>query len=228
MADAPSTATRIDHRHLHQGCQEFSALAEGRRLEQGLLFVGLERADHGEGGHQPLVGRALDGLPVGDDLVLLEIARQRAQEAGAVERRLGLLAEVIEKAVPHRLDPAVAPASLQFPADPEAAEAGKGDQVAAVLHVAEGGDAAGAADGIDHRRVVPAGGIEGLDHADHAVAEQRVLKHGDIARLEDMKRQPPARQQENAGQGKDRQRRGQIMGSGFEWHLGHAINMGRS
>ena len=65
-------------------------------------------------------------------------------------------------------------------------------------------NAPGAAGGID-RRIIPGNPrIAGLHHADQPFAGERIAGHRQIARLEDVERQPAARQQQHAGQRKDR------------------------
>ena len=79
------------------------------------------------------------------------------------------------------------------------------DEIAPVPGLGELRDAAGAADPVEFRH----GGVAivvgvGLDHADDAVAFQRLIHHRQIARLEDVQRHLAARKQQRAGQGKDR------------------------
>ena len=90
--------------------------------------------------------------------------------------------------------------------DAEARHAGELDQVAPVAGLGELGDAADAADLVEVRLVLRARmrGV-GLDHADQAMAvRHRVVDHREIARLEDVERHLPARQQQRAGQRKHR------------------------
>ena len=85
--------------------------------------------------------------------------------------------------------------------DAEARDADERDQVAPVAGLGELRDAAGAADLVELRHRGRAAALRvGLDHADDAVALQRLIDHREIARLEDVERHLPARQEERAGQ----------------------------
>ncbi len=90
--------------------------------------------------------------------------------------------------------------------DAEARDAGQFEQIASVAGLGELGDAAGAADLVEVRLFVRAGmrGV-GLDHADQPMAVgKRIIDHRQIARLENIQRHLPARQQQRAGQRKHR------------------------
>ena len=137
------------------------------------------------------------------------IKRSRSNSAA------GLRVEVAREGLPIGADAAITAQHRQFLGDAEARQTGQRDHVTPVIGLGEGGDAAGAADRIDrrvHRAAAPIVlelRFARLHHADQALAAQRVLRHRQIARLEDVERQPPARQQQDAGQREDRQDVGQ-------------------
>jgi len=93
----------------------------------------------------------------------------------------------------------------EFIDDPEAGNAGERDRVAAIAGLGERHDAAAAADGAQHRSA-GAGrrGVVGLEHADDAIAGDRRVDHGEVARLEDVERHVGARQEERRRKRKDR------------------------
>ena len=103
-------------------------------------------------------------------------------------------------------------AALDLFQDSEAGDAGERDHVAAVAGLGEGGYAAGAADRAQGRpEGAGRGGLVGLDHADDAVAGERRIDHGEVARLEDVERHLGARQEKRRRQRKDRNDRRQIV-----------------
>jgi len=85
------------------------------------------------------------------------------------------------------------------------ADALQRDQIATVARFGELRDAAGAADLIKpgRERVAALLGVR-LDHADEPMRPQGVVHHGEVARLEDVERHVAARQQEGAGERKNR------------------------
>src|SRR5579875_3253315 len=180
-------------RHLDDGGKQAAPFLKARRLEQGLFFARRERADHGDRGNEPLARGAHDRLPVGGDPMLLEERAQAPDQALAVETLADLAFEVAPEFAPIRHDAAVAFVERQFLADAKTRDSGQGDQVTAVLGLGEGGDAAGAADRIERRVRLAQHRIERLDHPDQPVAGDGVAGHREIARLENVERQPSAR-----------------------------------
>src|SRR5580658_1957901 len=197
-------------RHLEERGQESCTLGRVGRFEQRLLLAGREGTDHGDGGDEALVVGRRERLPVRGDLVAREERLERGEETLARERRvlLMLLVEVAAIAPPIRHDAAVEPAlARQLFDDVEAQKPGQRDEIAAVLRLAELGEPPGAADAVDRGLAGIALVSKRLHHADKALARERVPRHGEVARLEDVERQLAARQEERARQRKDRQRR---------------------
>ena len=114
----------------------------------------------------------------------------------------------------------------------EAGDAAQHDQVAPVVLRLALLDPAEAADAVDLRVVgvrvldlrdpVVLPGGERLDHADQLLAFERVGHHVAVARLEDVERQQVPRQQQRAGQRKDRDDRGSGLVSGIIYKTGCA------
>ena len=92
----------------------------------------------------------------------------------------------------------------------EAAHAGERDEDAVVGGLFELRDHAGATGDIGFRLELAALRIGRLDHADQALGRHGVARHLEIARLENIERQAPARQQQHAGERKDRNDRRQF------------------
>ncbi len=93
--------------------------------------------------------------------------------------------------------------------DVETRSAGQGDENAAIIGLAIGGETAGAAglaqeSGLVERRFLALGRAARLDDADDAVAGENIVEHLQIARLENIQRQGRARQQDASLQRKDR------------------------
>src|SRR3546814_13610577 len=78
-------------------------------------------------------------------------------------------------------------------------------QIAPVVGLGEGRDAPDAAGLVDLWRLGVGAAFAGLDHADEAVARQRRVEHGQIARFEDVQWKTAPGQQQNALQRDNRQ-----------------------
>ena len=72
--------------------EDFGAGLQIRRLEHGLLLGRGIRRHHGERIHQRLVGRFLDAVPIGLEIIGLEESRKRAQDRFAVDLLFALRA----------------------------------------------------------------------------------------------------------------------------------------
>ncbi len=81
--------------HLGDGDQDFGAGLEVRRLQQRLLLGGAVGRHHRQRVDQRLVGRALDALPVGLEIVGLEESGQRFEQRLAVDLVLALAGDEI-------------------------------------------------------------------------------------------------------------------------------------
>ena len=99
---------------------------------------------------QPGILGALDRLPVGFHVLLAQIGAERVQQPFAVylDVRRRFQQVVAEGAVP-RPYPAVAVAQAEFALDGEADQPLEGYQIAPVLGLSEGDDAAGASGAVD-------------------------------------------------------------------------------
>ena len=181
-------------------------LGRSPRLEQRLLLARLERAGHGERIDQMLDRRACSiASEFGGDAVALEERLERGDQPVAVDsahrRPRDRRAQRCQSGTTRRneLRRAAARRAMSKRATPSSVMRSGRPRSRRI------DDAAGAAGAIDRRLAGIARAFLRLDHADQAVARQRVVGHGEIARLEDVERQPAARQQQHAGQRKDRQ-----------------------
>ena len=93
----------------------------------------------------------------------------------------------------------------------EAGDAGEGDEVAAVAGLGELGDAAGAADlaELRHERRCRRPPASGWIMPMRRSPRERLVDHGEVARLEDVERHLAARQEQRARQREDRDHVGQ-------------------
>ena len=75
---ATAAGALVAYGHFQHGHEHRRMAAAALGLQQGLLFVRPERANHGEGGNQLLVRCAIDGVPVTGQAVQMEIIAQQA------------------------------------------------------------------------------------------------------------------------------------------------------
>src|SRR4029077_9406779 len=190
--------------HFDDRRQQACALAEIGRLEQCLLLAWIEGANHRDRGDEALARYRSDRIPIGRDLVLLKKTPEPAHQPLAIKVRRLLALDISGKLAPVWDDAAVALQKRQFLADPETRGASQGDQKASIFGLGKRGNASGAARRIDWRVTVRGRRIAGLDHADQTLAGKCVARHRQIARLENVQRQPAAGGQQNAGQREDR------------------------
>src|SRR3546814_479185 len=95
-------------------------------------------------------------------------------------------------------------------------------QIAPVVGLGEGRDAPDAAGLVDLWRLGVGAAFAGLDHADEAVARQRRVEHGQIARFEDVQWKTAPGQQQNALQRENRQDPRQVVVDRIEGRAAHA------
>ena len=130
-----------------------------------------------------------------------------------MHRRLHQIVAEGAEAGPH---PAVAVAQAQLPLDDEADQPLERDQIAPVLGFAERDDPPRAARPVDVG-FAAAGPLMGQDHPDQPLRRrERRHRHVQIARLENIERQPAVRQQERAAERKNRNLVRQILEFGIE------------
>src|SRR6185369_5751879 len=92
-----------------------------------------------------------DALPVGVEIVRLEIGAEGAQHRGAVDRRIAAVGEVAGEGGGAHLAAAVGEVRGDFRHDAEARDTAEGEHVAAIAGFGQGGDAAGATNGAERR-----------------------------------------------------------------------------
>ena len=129
---------------------------------------------------------------------------ERLQDAGAVD---GVLARTGDEIGRERLErDAALPIGRrrrELLGDPEAGDAHKGNEVAAVAGLGELRDPSRAADAVELRQQGAAVGLGvRLDHPDDPVALQGGIHHGEIARLEDVQGHLPPGRSRAPGKGK--------------------------
>src|SRR5207244_10196062 len=109
-----AVAGAVQPRHLDDRHQQPRTLVEVGSFEQRLLLARVEGADHGDRGDEALARYRGHSVPIGRNLVLLEIALEAAQQAVAIEAGLVFTGEVAGEFAPLRHDSAIAVEQRQF------------------------------------------------------------------------------------------------------------------
>src|SRR5262249_42041475 len=149
--------------------------------------------------------RPLDRIPVGIDLVLVEVAAKARRQTLAIDADVvPALFQIAWKTFVARLHLALGRRVLQLALDLEARDARESNQEAAVTGLAPRRQLPETADRKQRGLRVAGARLARLDHADYPCRAQRLIDHRQIPRLEDVERQPTARQQQRAGQREDR------------------------
>jgi hypothetical protein len=124
--------------------------------------------------------------------VLLEIPLEATHQTLAIERRLVLASEIAGELAPFRHDATIPLQQRKLVTDAEAARAGEGDEKTFVLGLGKRCDPTGTAHGINRGIVARGSWVARLDHANQAIACQRVARHRQVSRLEYIERQSAA------------------------------------
>ena len=196
----------------HQGDQYLAPIGQGWGFEKGLFVFRLEGAQHGDGIDQQLFIRAFHAFPIRFQPLDCEIAAQKAHEMLTGKARVMLwLPEIALEILPAYIRAQIGGEARNLPLHPKTRDAPKRDHVAAIVQLREGDHPPGATDLMQLWRGGVIRGVDRLDHPDQAMRRfQHIIEHGQIAGLEDVQRQLPARQDDSAREGEQREGIGQV------------------